>query len=347
VKILIVKRDKIGDLLLTTPLLAHLKREMPSASVHLLANDYNAWVVADDPDVERVWIYRRTRHAGRVRVGAALGQVRQFFGLRGERFDVAIAAGGKESPRAIHRALAAHAGRTIAYAADPRRYGPRLTDPLPPPEGGHEVDRMMRLLVPLGVAPPGVAPLPRFRVPSRWIEDARQWLAAAGIAEGAYVVVGLSARDPEKVPSRDQVLRWAARWQREHGCATLLQSTPGDATNALYPGSDAPARAILAAAPPYLRAIPDGLPAAIGLIHLARTSVLPDSGLMQFAATSPGGVAALFADCPRLATPAQWGPRGPRAVVVEAPRAIAELGDETIFALLVPLLTRSAGIRCP
>jgi hypothetical protein len=143
------------------------------------------------------------------------------------------------------------------------------------------------------------------------------------------------------------VLRWAARWQREHGCATLLQSTPGDATNALYPGSDAPARAILAAAPPYLRAIPDGLPAAIGLIHLARTSVLPDSGLMQFAATSPGGVAALFADCPRLATPAQWGPRGPRAVVVAAPRAIAELGDETIFALLVPLLTRSAGIRCP
>src|SRR5512139_3704285 len=139
-KILVVKRDKIGDLLLTTPLLAHLKREIPSASIHVLANDYNAWVVADDPDVERVWIYRRTRHAGRVRVGAALGQVRQFFALRGERFDVAIAAGGKESPRAIHRALAAHAERTIAYAANTRAYGPRLTDALPPPARGHEID---------------------------------------------------------------------------------------------------------------------------------------------------------------------------------------------------------------
>lgn len=310
----------------------------------MLANDYNAWIVADDADVERVWIYRRTRHAGRVRVGAALGQVRQFFALRGERFDVAIAAGGKESPRAIHRALTVHAGRTISYAADTRAYGPRLTDALPPPARGHEIDRMMGLLAPLGVAAPPVAPLPRFRVPQRWIDDARRWLAEAGIAADGYVILGLSARDPQKVPSTEQVLRWSARWRDEHGCATLLQFTPGDASNALYHGSDAPARAILAAAPAYVHAMPDGLPAAIGSIHLARTSVLPDSGLMHFAAASPGGVAGLFADCPRLASPEQWGPRGPRAMVIEAPKAIAELDDDQVFASLRPLLSRGGRI---
>ena len=102
----------------------------------------------------------------------------------------------------------------------------------------------------------------------------------------------------------------------------------------------APARAILAAAPAHLHAMPDGLPAAIGLIHLARTSVLPDSGLMHFAAASPGGVAGLFADCPRLASPNQWAPRGPRVVVIEAPKEIAELDDEGVFAALRPLLSR-------
>ena len=44
-KVLIVKRDKLGDLLLTTPMLAHLKASRPQVEVHLLANDYNAWVV--------------------------------------------------------------------------------------------------------------------------------------------------------------------------------------------------------------------------------------------------------------------------------------------------------------
>ena len=337
-KILIVKRDKIGDLLLTTPLLAHLARALPGARVHVLANDYNAWVVADHPDVERVWVYRRTRHAGAVRVGAALAQVRQFFALRGERFDVAIAAGGKESPRAIRRALAARAARTIAYAQRPQRYGRRLTDALPPPASGHEIERIFGLVAPLGVAPPSVAPWPQFRPPQRWLDDARAWLAAAGIAPGGYVVLGLSARDAPKVPSPEQVLRWAARLQREWGCATLLQFTPGEAADPLYPGSDALARGILAAAPPHLRGMPDGLPAAIGLIGLARTSVLPDSGLMHFAAASPGGVVGLFADCARLSSPAQWGPRGPRAVALEAARTVADLDDAAVFAALAPLV---------
>src|SRR6187397_1432528 len=77
VKILVIKRDKIGDLLLTTPLFTVLKRSLPDARIHVLANDYNAWVVADNPNVERVWIYRRTRHAGSLRVSAVLEQVRQ------------------------------------------------------------------------------------------------------------------------------------------------------------------------------------------------------------------------------------------------------------------------------
>jgi ADP-heptose:LPS heptosyltransferase len=338
VKILVVKRDKIGDLLLTTPLLAHLRQALPDIEIHVLANDYNAWVVADNPDVARVWVYRRTRHAGRVRLAAAAAQVRQFFGLRGERFDVAIAAGGEESPRAIGRALAARAVRTIAYAVDPRRHGTRLTDPVSPPTVGHEIERILGLGAPLGVAPPPVAASPRFRPPQAWQDDARAWLSGVGISPGEFVIVGVSARDAPKVPTADQVLRWAARLRRDWGCATLLQFTPGGVGNALYPGSDALASEILANAPGYLRGLPHGLPTAIGLISLARTSVLPDSGLMHFAAASEGGVVGLFANGGTLSSPARWGPRGPRAVALSAPQAVGDLDDATVFAALARLL---------
>ena len=100
---------------------------------------------------------------------------------------------------------------------------------------------------------------------------------------------------------------------------------------ALYPGSDALATEILGHAPDYLRGMPDGLPAAIGLIALARTSVLPDSGLMHFAAASPGGVVGLFADGGTLSSPARWGPRGPRAVALAAPQAVGDLDDDTVL----------------
>jgi hypothetical protein len=151
----------------------------------------------------------------------------------------------------------------------------------------------------------------------------------------------LSARYAVKQPSRNQALRWMRRLHDEWGCTTALQFTPGDASNAIYPGSDALGREIMAAAPPYVREVPEGLAAVIGLFGEARTSVIPDSGLMHFAAASPGGVLGLFADSPRISSPLRWGPRGPRASALVAPHAIADLDDATVFAALAPLLART------
>ena len=64
-RILVIKRDKIGDLLLTTPMLAHLRRSRPRDEIHLLANDYNAWVVHGTPQIDRLWVYRACAPDGR------------------------------------------------------------------------------------------------------------------------------------------------------------------------------------------------------------------------------------------------------------------------------------------
>ena len=70
-----------------------------------------------------------------------------------------------------------------------------------------------------------------------------------------------------------------------------------------------------------------------------RTSIFPDSGLMHFAAASPGGVLGLFAEVDVSPHPQQWGPRGAHADYITADKSVAELDDEAIFAKLAPLLS--------
>ncbi len=341
---LVVKRDKIGDLLLTTPMLAHLKAGAPEAEVHVLASDYNGWVLDGNPDVDRLWVYRRVRSGAQVRLGAALGQLRQRFALRAERYDWVIVANGDESPRAIARALAVRGARTVAVCADRARY-PRLTDPLPPDGARHEVERLLALLAPLGIAPPAEAPPPRYTLPERSAAFAREWLAARGLAPGGYVVLGLGARRAKKQPSAAQVLSWSAHFRQAWGLDTVFMWTPGRADDPLYPGDDEVARPVLEARPPYLHPHRGPLWEALGLVWSARASLFPDSGLMHLAAASPGGVLGFFADTRVSPPPAHWAPRGPRADWLEAERAVAELPDALVFERLARLLGLAASAQ--
>jgi ADP-heptose:LPS heptosyltransferase len=340
-RVLIVKRDKLGDLLLTTPVLRHLAEMRPDAEVHLLANDYNAWVARGHRALARVWTYPRVRDGGRLRPLAALAQVPIGLALRRERFDAAIVMGGDESPRAIRRTMLVGASRVIAYAANPRRYGRALTDPLPVPGEGHEIDRMMALLAPLGVAPPKRAADPEYTLPVDDAAFARAWLGARGLAPSRYVVLGVGARKAKKQPSTAQVLRWSERLWRERDLATVFMWTPGARDAEGYPGDDEIAAPVLGRALSYVHPFRGSIAQALGLIFHARTSILPDSGLMHFAAASPGGVLGLFADPADSAPAARWAPRGPRATSLQADARVSDLGDDEVFETLAGLLADS------
>jgi len=342
-KVLVIKRDKIGDLLLTTPLLALLKAAVSQVETHLLANDYNAWVVAGDPHVDRVWTYRRVRNAGRVSPGAIWQWLWQSLALRRERYDWVIVANGDESPRAIRRGLSLRGARTVARCADASKY-PGLTDPVLPDSASHEIERLVALLKPLGISVPekGKPTYPGYSLAAASAAFALKWLAERGLAPGKYVVLGLGARRPKKQPSTAQVLAWSAHFKLQHGLDTVFMWTPGKSGDPLYPGDDDVAQLVLDAVSlgqaaqvhPFRGPISE----ALGLIWNARTSIFPDSGLMHFAAASPGGVLGLFAETKVSPAPAQWAPRGKNTDYLEADRSVSELPEALVYERLAKLL---------
>ena len=183
-----------------------------------------------------------------------------------------------------------------------------------------------------------LALLPEYRLPPEQAEFAHAWLAERSLAPGGYVVLGLGARRAKKQPTTGQVLRWTERLHREHALSTVFMWTPGKSDDPLYPGDDDVAQPVLDARKPWIHPFRGPILPALGLVFSARTSIFPDSGLMHFAAASPGGVLGLFAETDISPHPSQWGPRGERVDYLEAEKSVAELSDEAVFARLMPFL---------
>lgn len=331
-KILIIKRDKIGDMLLMTPMLEHLRQQCPEANIHVLANDYNAWIVEDNPNIDRLWIYPRARHGATLRLGAIWTQLLQTGQLRRERFDVAIVGGGVISPRAINRALRVCAKRTIAYCADTGY--PGVSDPLCRPAELHEVEANTHLLSPLGIGMLDAPIYPVYPLSLQWIDFGKRWIHERGLRERGYIVLGINARRVKRKPTFEQIRRWSDHFRAEWGLDTVLMWQPGGWQNRVYPGDDERMEPLLNTMPSYVHPFchEGSLFPALGIIWSAATSIFPDGGMAHLASVSPGGVLALFAETDISPHPDHWRPYAPQSDYLEAGKAVAELDDAEVFA---------------
>ena len=80
-RILLVRNDKIGDLVLATPAIRALRETYPKSYIAMLVNDYARDVVVGNPDIDEVIVEHK-------------GELNEFLKLlkevKGRRFDVAI-----------------------------------------------------------------------------------------------------------------------------------------------------------------------------------------------------------------------------------------------------------------
>jgi heptosyltransferase-3 len=113
-KILLVRTDRVGDLVLTTPTIASFRRSWPDARVEIVVNEYTEPVMRHSPDVDAVHVLRRS---------ASRKQSQEIMGVLGAGAELAVAL----APRARDHMLTAwtRAPRRIGYVYK-RRYVSRI-----------------------------------------------------------------------------------------------------------------------------------------------------------------------------------------------------------------------------
>ncbi|MCX7897671.1 MAG: glycosyltransferase family 9 protein [Rhodocyclaceae bacterium] len=287
-KILIIRRDNIGDLLCTTPLLAALRQTYADAWIGVLANAYNAPVLDGNPDVDEVFRYRKAKHRQKNESRLAIWweTVRLLMRLRRRKLDIVLCA----SPGASRLARFLAPRRCL----ESDRSGP-----------GHEVEITFRLASALGIdLRPG--PLVLQPEPMR----AQTLKEDYGIPnDGGTIALHLSARKPRQ--------RWPSeRFEELVYCLlhsglcrrVLLFWAPGGADDPYHPGDDAIALRLqksLAHLP--LHAIKtQKLADLIAGLSLADAVICSDGGAMHIAAALGKPIVCLFGN----SDPTRWHPWG-------------------------------------
>lgn len=139
-KYLFVRQDRIGDVLVSTPLIHVLKSKYPQATVDFLLSSNNQFVLSNEPLVRKRWIYRKT-------LMSALDIVRS---LRREQYDFVIDL--MDNPSATSTVLCALAGgKWNVGLSKENAYSYDIVVPLLSRKDFHIIDRLAALLNVFGI----------------------------------------------------------------------------------------------------------------------------------------------------------------------------------------------------
>lgn len=191
-KVLVIRQDnRLGNLVMLTPMLAAVRTAFPKAEVHVLTSDVFPEVFSPHPDVTRVIAAPK-----RAFIGNPVRFLSFFRALRREAYDLAFDCSHMHefslSSGAATRMVSAHA--SIGYRrGDADLYLQHLVDPMP--AGTHEMDihvALVRAVAPADATLPKpgtlrptwqVAGDEKARASARWAE----WGLAEGVATGIFL----------------------------------------------------------------------------------------------------------------------------------------------------------------
>ena len=333
--ILALKLKRIGDLILTLPALAAVRKAFPEARLTLCLMEGCEGLLPAIPSIDEALVFRRGRPNARLLARLAAG-----------RFDVCLDFTGND--RAAFLALLSRARRRIAYERLKRSWHRSVvfnefvdSSVLE----HHTVDHLLNLLRPLGIA--GADPTVALSLPPSAEKAACRLLEKAGVSGlcDPFAVVHPGTARAEKYWAPD---RWAAvidHCQGELGLPCVVT------------GSRAPfEQAHLAAIRAALRTPWRDLSGTMDLLGLAalirRTSLLMsmDSAPVHFGAAFGTPQISLFGQT----DPFVWRPRHSRAVVLYAgepgpltefvprrftrsPRPLTDLSTQTVIDAIASL----------
>ena len=297
-KVLVIRVDeRVGNQLLTTPLLRALKLGLPDAQVHLLAPRQGHAVAS--PHVDRAIRWQK-RDAFR----APLRFLDLLLALRRERYDVVVEAGHWSAfsltASLVARLVATRRGASIGH--DRGGSARFLSHPVPHDfRDVSEVPAKLELLLPLGLPDRGYELDTSLGMASQ--RDADALIERAGLAIRAMAVVNPGARFADR-RWPPQAYAAVCRGLVERGLVPLVVWGPGE---------EPLARAIVDFAPGAMLAPPTDLGVLAALMRRARLVVSNNSGPMHLGvAVRVPSVGVFF-----RGDSARWGHRLPTFAAAE------------------------------
>jgi heptosyltransferase-3 len=347
VKILVIQRDNIGDLVLTTPFLRALRDSLKSATIDLVSNSYNAPVLAGNSAVDHHYTYTKLKHRlpGQSRLALVWNTWRLYRHLKRQRYQLAIVTAAILSDQALKLAHACGARRIAAFTSpvDAALRGVDLAiDPKDLPRHAVRLQRFMLEQLLLPEQRHALAPdLPPCEVS---VDGAlRQLISAHLRLDSARRVIAfhISARKLDQRWSAENFASLMRRVALQHGAQLLLLWAPGASDNPLHPGDDAKAEEILALLSDVtvLAHPTHSLPELAAVLSLADLVVLSDGGAMHIAAALRKPLLCMFGN----SDPAVWQAWQTRQIVLrDASHRVAALSVDTVMQAVSTLLLPEA-----
>ncbi|TCV84283.1 glycosyltransferase family 9 protein [Sulfurirhabdus autotrophica] len=290
-KILVIRRDNIGDLVCTTPMFLALRAHFPKAYIAALVNSYNLPVLQNNPDIDDVFAYTKAKHRakGQSTLRVYWDRIRLIFKLRKQHFDYVILAAPDFQPRSLKLARMVRPKHIIGFVSHSQtEQHIEIDTPIPYifQEDIHEAEDVFNLLTPLGILPPPpqlrITPPPVETDQAQSLLKNQQWLSETKMLIGIHI----SARKPSQRWPSAYFVELISELHTRHQSGFILLWSPGDETNPMHPGDDTKAQEIRAQlnSLPILAYPTSKLEELIAALSLCDSVICSDGGAMHLAA---------------------------------------------------------------
>ena len=277
--ILIIRRDNIGDLLCTTPLLRGLKDQLKVSRLDVVTNSYVLPVLKGSHLIDDLYIYHKLKHGHTSFLKAAFERIRLIFNLRKNHYDYILAFD--------HRAL--NLTRFLRKT--------KVLTPIQDWADQTEVERAWELGQRLGlIGVPGLLELPLY-------------YSSSDIKNTQILGIHISAR---RFRQQYPLTQWIKLIRTLHDLDTKLTFhifwSPGDSKSPMHPGDDDKAVILkeeLKDLPVIFLPTPT-LESLIESIQTCGSMIMADGGAMHISAALNRPIVALFGD----SNPKRWRPWG-------------------------------------
>jgi ADP-heptose:LPS heptosyltransferase len=334
-RILIIRRDNIGDLICTTPLIHALRTHYPQAELDVLVNSYNFQAIEHNPDINNAYAYTKGKHreSGQSLLGVYWQRLKLTFTLRRKHYDLAILASGVFSKQALKLASSVNPKQILSLMPDDGQNISEITVGVPTPTATdlHEVQRTLLLLQPLGISPTD-SPLV-LRPDPQCLQQQRSNLQAQPWYQSRLTIgIHISSRKPSQRWPEENFTVLIKRLHEAYQAQFLLFWAPGDENNPRHPGDDQKAQRIVAQLTgiPVLPIATSELRELIAGIDLCDHFICSDGGAMHIAAGLGKPMVCFFGE----SSTTQWRPWGVPHALLQAPsRNVADISvDEALAA---------------